>query len=167
MTSLTQFSKFPYSTTNEYSVLSRLFWIWQPYRMQALRTERASFLLRGRADCFRWHKVELGVEMQETKSIAQFNGKCWLEAASTLSLRTEGWSPENLPSCCYKFTLRNSKQKVAVDGCDWLLTKLWCSAAGKTPAGKRHNMYCDGSCNGKWMLAASVASGLIIATTSK
>lgn len=48
-----------------------------------------------------------------------------LEAASTLSLGTEGWSPENVPSCCYKVTLISSKQKVAKDGCDWLLTELW------------------------------------------
>lgn len=135
--------------------------------MQALRTERVPFLLGGRAAFFRLHKVELGVEMQEIKSIRQFNGKCWLEVASTLSLRTEGWSPENLPSRCYKFTIMNRKQKVAKDGCDWLLTKLWCTAAGKAPAGKRHSMYCYRSYNGKWTLTASVASGLIIVSTSK
>lgn len=135
--------------------------------MQTRRTERVSFLLGGRAAFFRLLKVELGLEMQEIKSIGQFNGKCWLEAASTLSLRVEGWSPENFPSCCYKFILMNSKEKVWKDGCDWLLTKLWCTAIGKAPAGKRHNMCCYRSYNGKWTLTVSVASGLIIVSTSK
>lgn len=127
--------------------------------MQALRTERVSFL--------RLHKTALGVEMQEGKSIGQFNDKCWLEAVSTLSLRIEGWSPGNFLSCCYKLTLTNSNQKVAKDVCDWLLTELCCTAASKAPAGKRHNMYCYRSYNGKWTLTVPVASGLIIVPTSK
>lgn len=63
--------------------------------------------------------------MQQRKSIGKLNGKCWLEAASTSALRTQGWSPENVASCCFRVTLLSSKQKVAKDGCDWLLTELW------------------------------------------
>lgn len=84
------------------------------------------FLPAQRKGCL-LHTAQSGTRSENTREeiYRKFNGKSWLEAASALPLRTEGWSPENVPSCWYRVTLMSSKQKVAKDGCDWLLTELW------------------------------------------
>lgn len=104
--------------------------------------------------------------VQERKPMGKLNGKCWLEAASTSALGSQGCLQKMLHPAVLKSPHRAANTRVL----RMVVSDCWQScgaAAAQAPAGTSHDMCCCRSQDAKWTLTAAVASGLIIVSTSK